>query len=71
MGNDELSNQAYDQYRQILERSLDNQQSGLKQFNEANRPPLQSIFGVIDPRRFSEIIYSEIPRIFRIPMKNE
>lgn len=38
MGEDELSNQAYNQYRQTLARDIDNQQATLKQVNEANRP---------------------------------
>lgn len=39
MGDDELSTNAHNQYRPILEVGMDNQQAALKQVNEANRPP--------------------------------
>lgn len=38
MGDEELSNQAYQNYRIKLERGIDDLQSVLKQVNEANRP---------------------------------
>lgn len=38
MGNDELSDQAYQNFRVILERYLDSLQATLKQKNEANKP---------------------------------
>lgn len=39
MGDDELSNQAYQNLREQLERDIDSLQAGLKQVNEANKPP--------------------------------
>ncbi|XP_031639173.1 uncharacterized protein LOC116351230 [Contarinia nasturtii] len=39
MGNDELANQAYQSFREKLERDIDSLQITLKQVNEANKPP--------------------------------
>lgn len=39
MGDDDLSNQAYQNLREQLERDIDSLQAGLKQVNEANKPP--------------------------------
>lgn len=39
MGDDELSNQAHQKFRENLERELDGLQSAMKQVNEANKPP--------------------------------
>lgn len=39
MGEDEISNQVYHQFRESLERELDGLQAMLKQVNESNKPP--------------------------------
>lgn len=39
MGEDEISNQVYQNFRENLERELDGTQAVLKQVNEANKPP--------------------------------